>query len=90
MQRHTSARISLKLKPVASHVEEDIEYFGKEGDDEDDESDGDDQVWRSGCGGLTVRCVVVWLWLFGDQLVVVRRVVVRRVAVWRASYIFTI
>jgi len=39
LQRHSSARISLKLKPVASQIEEDVKLFGKEGEDEDD---GDD------------------------------------------------
>lgn len=53
LQRHTTARISLKLKPVASHVEEDIEYYGKEGDDDDDESDDDDQA-----GGLPAPMIL--------------------------------
>jgi len=42
LQRHSSARISLKLKPVASQIEDDIDFFGKEGD-EDDENDNEEQ-----------------------------------------------
>ena len=33
------ARIALKIKPVATSVEEDIELYGREGEDSEDESD---------------------------------------------------
>ena len=43
LQRHSSAKISLKLKPVASQIEDDVEFFGKEGEDDDVDDEDDEQ-----------------------------------------------
>ena len=41
LQRAPNARITLKIKPVATTVEEEIEMYGREGDDSSDESEED-------------------------------------------------
>ena len=41
LHRSPTARIALKIKPVATSVEEDIELYGREGEESDDESDDD-------------------------------------------------
>ena len=41
LQRAANARITLKIKPVATTVEEDIEMYGKEGEESDSDEDDD-------------------------------------------------